>query len=85
MIAFEVKDMTCGHCVGTITKAVRAVDKQASVSIDLANHRVEIEPGETNGQELSDAIKEAGYTPVALASGAAPASAPKARSGCCCG
>ncbi|NUZ08523.1 heavy-metal-associated domain-containing protein [Piscinibacter koreensis] len=37
MIAFQVNDMTCGHCVSTITKAVRAVDKQASVSIDLAN------------------------------------------------
>ena len=85
MIAFEVNDMTCGHCVSTITKAVRAVDEQASVNINLANHRVEIEPTETDAQELSDAIREAGYTPVALASGAAPAPVTKARSGCCCG
>lgn len=33
MITFEVKDMTCGHCVSTITKAVRAVDKEATVRI----------------------------------------------------
>ena len=85
MITFEVNDMTCGHCVSTITKAVRALDQQASVNIDLASHRVEIQSGETDAQELSDAIKEAGYTPVALTSGAAPASAPKERSGCCCG
>ena len=31
MIAFEVKDMTCGHCAGTITKAVAAVDQGAKV------------------------------------------------------
>lgn len=82
MIAFEVNDMTCGHCVSSITKAVRAIDRKATVSIDLAGHRVEIEPTETDAQELSDAIKEAGYTPVAVGAASVPA---KARSGCCCG
>ena len=43
MIAFEVKDMTCGHCVSTITKAVKAIDHKATVSVDLGAHRVEIE------------------------------------------
>ena len=64
MIAFQVNDMTCGHCVSTVTKAVKSVDKGASVTIDLASHRVEIEPAEANAQALSDAIKEAGYTPI---------------------
>jgi copper chaperone len=64
MIAFEVKDMTCGHCVSTIARALKGVDKQAKVSIDLATHRVEIQPTDSDAQELSDAIKEAGYTPV---------------------
>lgn len=66
MIAFEVNDMTCGHCVSTIAKALKAADKDAKVQIDLAKHRVEIEPGDADAQELSDAIKEAGYTPVAV-------------------
>jgi copper chaperone len=66
MIAFEVNDMTCGHCVSTITKAVKAADKDAKVQIDLARHRVEIEPRDADAQELSDAIKEAGYTPGAV-------------------
>lgn len=82
MIAFEVNDMTCGHCVRAITEAVRAVDRKATISIDLAAHRVEIEPTETDAQKLSDAIKQAGYTPIAV--GAAPVPA-KARGGCCCG
>jgi len=64
MIAFEVNDMTCGHCVGTITQAVKAADKDARVQIDLARHRVEIEPGDADARTLGDAIKEAGYTPV---------------------
>ncbi len=66
MIAFEVNDMTCGHCVSTITKAVKSADKEAKVQIDLARHRVEIEPAGAGAQALSDAIKQAGYTPVAV-------------------
>jgi copper chaperone len=84
VIAFQVNDMTCGHCVSMITKAVRAVDKEATVNIDLASHRVEIEPTETDARALGDAIKEAGYTSVALADTAQSSPAPKPRSGCCC-
>lgn len=82
MIVFEVNDMTCGHCVSTITKALKAVDAAARVEIDLATHRVQIEPTEADADELSDAIKEAGYTPVAVAD--APACAPQSSTGSCC-
>lgn len=64
MIAFEVNDMTCGHCAGAITRALKAVDRNATVRIDLARHRVEIDPGEADVQALRDAIEEAGYSPV---------------------
>lgn len=64
MIAFEVNDMTCGHCASTVTKAVVAADRNAKVRIDLAAHRVEIEPGSADADELAEAIQEAGYTPV---------------------
>lgn len=66
MIAFEVKDMSCGHCVSTITQAVRAVDPAATLRIDLPTHRVDIEAGAASTGELRDAILEAGYTPVAI-------------------
>jgi copper chaperone len=66
MIAFEVKDMTCGHCVSTITRAVQAADPQATVRIDLATHRVDIVPGQADVATLSHAIEEAGFTPLAL-------------------
>jgi len=67
MIAFEVKDMTCGHCVSTVGKAVRAADAGARVQIDLATHRVEIEPAAADAAALGDAIRAAGYTPVPVA------------------
>ena len=88
MISFQVNDMTCGHCVSSITKAVKALDSGAKVQIDLAAHRVEIEAAGANAVELSDAIKEAGYTPVAVENRAvAPivAAVAPTRKGCCCG
>ena len=87
MITFEVNDMTCGHCVSTITKAVKSTDTNAKVSFDLATHRVVIEPNEADPAELRAAIQDAGYTPVVVAN---PSAAPVAvgatkRGGCCCG
>ncbi len=82
MIAFEVKDMTCGHCVSTITKAIKSADRSAKVTTDLVRHLVMVEPTEADAQELHEAIAEAGYTPVqadATSVGAAPAAS---RSSC---
>lgn len=70
MIAFEVQDMTCGHCVSAVTKAVMGVDPAAKVHVDLATHRVEIQPGAADAAALGHAITEAGFTPAVLASGA---------------
>ena len=88
MISFQVNDMTCGHCVSSITKAVKGLDSGAKVQIDLASHRVDIEPAGANAVELNNAIKEAGYTPVAVENSAAAsiiAAAAPTRKGCCCG
>jgi copper chaperone len=65
MITFEVGDMSCGHCVATITEAVKAVDPGARVEVDLAARAVRIEPAGADARALADAIREAGYSPVA--------------------
>jgi copper chaperone len=64
MIVFNVLDMTCGHCVGVITKAVRVVDPQASVNVDLSMHRVEIRDSAASPQAFAQAIRDEGYTPL---------------------
>ena len=43
MIELSVNDMTCGHCVNAVTKALTALDPQASVDVDLAAKRVRVE------------------------------------------
>jgi copper chaperone len=84
MVTFEVQDMTCGHCVSSVTKAVRAIDPGAQVTADLTTHRVRIEPSASNRTQLSDAIREAGYTPVSLADAQMAVGPAAPRSGCCC-
>lgn len=65
MIAFQVSDMTSARCAGAVTKALKAVDHAAQVRVDMATYTVEIEESRANARELSDAIKRAGYSPVA--------------------
>ena len=66
MLAFRVDDMTCGHCVSTITKTLKTANKDAQVSIDLARHLVQIDAPGTHAQHFSNAISEAGFTPVVV-------------------
>ena len=64
MIEFKVNDMTCGHCVMTVTKAVKAAEPAAKVDIDLNSKRVRVE-GTDAHDKVEAAIRAAGYTPVA--------------------
>ena len=59
---FIVNDMTCGHCVGTVRKALEDALPGADILVDLATHRVEFTGDRATGEE---AIREAGYTPEA--------------------
>ena len=60
---FEIKSMSCGHCVGVITKTVKQLDPAATVETDLASKKVKIESGQTR-EVLTAALVEAGYAPV---------------------
>jgi copper chaperone len=62
MYQFNVPDMTCGHCVSTITKAVRAEDANARVEISLGERLVRVE-SELPEEAIAQRIAEAGYTP----------------------
>ena len=61
MIKLNVPDMSCGHCVKSITSAIQSKYSAASVVCDLASKTVEIEKG-PSAQELQDTLEEAGYS-----------------------
>ena len=66
MIEFNVKDMTCNHCVDVVTKTVKSVDPHATVDVDLPSKRVRVDSASSVGA-FTKALDEAGYpaSPVA--------------------
>lgn len=66
MHRFNVPDMTCGHCAGRVEKAVKGVDPQAEISVDLGRKEVSIRT-QAESAKLSDAIRSAGYENSAVA------------------
>ncbi len=63
MTSFQVIDMTCNHCVKSITTSVHTVAPEASVLCDVETHTVTVS-GTHDAKVVEKAIKEAGYTPV---------------------
>lgn len=57
---FNVPDMSCGHCVGVITKTVQQLDADAKISVDLPAKKVSVETTQER-QTVADALAEAGY------------------------
>ena len=55
-----VNDMTCGHCVGTVRKALEEALPGSDITVDLATHKVSFTGDRAAAEE---AIREAGYTP----------------------
>lgn len=63
MLTFNVQDMTCGHCAGAITRAVKEVDSSAVVEVQIAEKRVNID-SKLAPAVLAEAITQAGFTPL---------------------
>lgn len=62
MIEFNIQSMSCGHCVGRVTEAVKSVDPQASVEVDLQTKKVKVQSS-ADREAVSAALSEAGYAP----------------------
>ena len=63
MHEFTITDMSCGHCVGVITKTVQQLDPQARVQTDLASKKVRVESSQPR-DAIVHVLDEAGYTPA---------------------
>lgn len=75
----KIGGMTCGGCVGAVTKALRAVDgvTQVEISLNAGQAKVEFDERATSPDRLRAAIQRAGYEVDV----SAPAQ--QRRGGCC--
>ena len=65
MTTLHVPDMTCQHCVATITKLIQQADQNAKIEIDLSQHKVAVE-GTLTTDALIALLDDAGYTPAVI-------------------
>lgn len=62
-LTLRVEDMTCGHCAGTIKKAIETGLPGTSVEADPASKLVSVR-GSTDLTSIQALVAEAGYTPT---------------------
>lgn len=62
MYRFSVEDMTCGHCVSSVTRAISDLDPQAQVEVSLREKSVLVR-SQLGQEQIASVITEAGYTP----------------------
>lgn len=55
-----VPDMSCNHCVATMTRAVHALDPKAKITADLAAKTVAVDTSVAD-DHIRQALEEAGY------------------------
>lgn len=65
MLRFKVANMSCGGCARVVATALRGVDPDAEVSVDLDRREVTVESA-AGAEGLAGALREAGFKGQAL-------------------
>lgn len=63
---FHIKNMSCGGCARSVTKAIQSVDAQAKVTIDPDTRKVEVASMRPRA-DFEMALQRAGYPAAAAA------------------
>ena len=59
---FQVPEMSCNHCVASVTKAIESLSKDAEVVCDLGQRTVEVTNIDfMSPQSVIDALDDIGY------------------------
>lgn len=60
-LEMKVPSMVCNGCVDTVTKAIKSLDSEAVVEIDLPTKMVKVD-GKPSEESIKEAITSAGHT-----------------------
>ncbi|HEY8606163.1 MAG TPA: cation transporter [Noviherbaspirillum sp.] len=67
MYELKVEGMSCGHCIGAVTRSVQELDAAARVEVDLAQQKVRVATS-ASLDAVQAAIADAGYPVLSGAS-----------------
>lgn len=57
----NILGMSCGHCVGAVTKALQAIDGVEVEQVAVGSATVAYDPSRTSTDQLAAAVEDAGY------------------------
>ena len=60
MYEYDIPDMSCGHCVTAVTRAIKAADPEATADVDLMKRKALVS-SVVDPKAIAAAIDEAGY------------------------
>ncbi|ACA16267.1 Heavy metal transport/detoxification protein [Methylobacterium sp. 4-46] len=64
-LLMQVEGMTCGGCVEAVTRALRRLDPEAAVAVDLGQGRVSVTT-DAQALDVAQALARAGYEARAM-------------------
>ncbi|MFN2565902.1 MAG: heavy-metal-associated domain-containing protein [Gemmatimonadaceae bacterium] len=60
-LTMNIAGMSCGHCVHTVTKALKDLDGVTVEKVAVGSATVSYDAGTTSLEQITDAVAEAGY------------------------
>lgn len=66
-VTLEITGMTCGHCVGAVSKALRGLGGVEVESIEVGTATLTFDPSRVSRAQLDAAVAEEGYQVVGAA------------------
>jgi len=60
-ITIEIGGMSCGHCVGAVTRALQGLDGVEVETVEVGSATVRIDPGVVAAADLARAVEEEGF------------------------
>ena len=62
-----ITGMSCGHCVGRVTRTLSAVDGIEVDSVSIGAAELRYDPERRSVEDILEAVRDAGYEPTVAA------------------
>ena len=64
-MTIQIDGMSCGHCVGQVTKALKGVDGVQVEQVKIGSATVAYDPAATSEDRITQAVEDQGYAVTA--------------------
>ena len=64
-LTMDISGMTCGHCVSSVTRALKGLDGVAVEQVTLGKATLSYDASATSPARIAEAVEEEGYRVVA--------------------